>query len=215
MQLLVHNKEAKETNVRNGCVLLPLRKDTNLGQVIDTIRQTLANPSGFDSPESSMTSKQSSPSISRKGDLTFSGSTDSAVPEQGSREERKVLKQPLLQKEQEDETQEELLQIVALEQTPTSRTSISIHRQIRSKDEIDVLNAKNELQQAFLEFHHCVWLIHNFATLNQQAFKYFIDLHDSQIARNSEPSEFMLDLKACSFYAEVKTCDLLRKEIEV
>jgi hypothetical protein len=147
----------------------------------------------------------------------FGGSTDSAVTVQSS-EDRKALKQPLLQKEQEEEEsaqEEQLFQLVALEQTPTSRTSITIHRQIRSMDEIDVINAKSELQQAFLEFHHCVWLIHNFATLNQQAFQYFVDLHDSQIARDSDPSDFMLDLKACSFYAQVKTCDLLRKEIEV
>jgi hypothetical protein len=216
IQLLIHNKEAKETNVRNGCVLLPLHKDTNLGQVIETIRQTLSNPGGLDSSDSLSSSKQSSLANSRQHDM-FGGSTDSAVTVQSS-EDRKALKQPLLQKEQEEEEsaqEEQLFQLVALEQTPTSRTSITIHRQIRSMDEIDVINAKSELQQAFLEFHHCVWLIHNFATLNQQAFQYFVDLHDSQIARDSDPSDFMLDLKACSFYAQVKTCDLLRKEIEV
>jgi hypothetical protein len=215
IQLLIHNKEAKETNVRNGCVLLPLHKDTNLGQVIETIRQTLTNPGGLDSSDSLSSSKQSSLANSRQPDM-FGGSTDSAVTVQSS-EDRKALKQPLLQKEQEEEEgaqEDQLFQLVSLEQTPTSRTSISIHRQIRSMDEIDVINAKSELQQAFLEFHHCVWLIHNFATLNQQAFQYFVDLHDSQIARDSDPSDFMLDLKACSFYAQVKTCDLLRKEVE-
>jgi hypothetical protein len=186
-----------------------------LGQVIETIRQTLTNPGGLDSSDSLSSSKQSSLANSRQHDM-FGGSTDSAVTVQSS-EDRKALKQPLLQKEQEEEEgaqEDQLFQLVSLEQTPTSRTSISIHRQIRSMDEIDVINAKSELQQAFLEFHHCVWLIHNFATLNQQAFQYFVDLHDSQIARDSDPSDFMLDLKACSFYAQVKTCDLLRKEVE-